>query len=278
MTPKLLVSFSGGRTSAYMTWWLMNEWPERDNWDLKVVFANTGKELIETLDFVNECDMRWNLGVIWVEAVINSGMGTGTTHKVVSYQTASRNGEPFEAMISKYGIPNAAFPHCTRELKSAPIHHYIKNEIGWKDYYTAIGIRVDEFDRMNENRKAYKFRYPLVENNITLKDISIFWSKQAFDLKIESYEGNCDLCWKKSVPKLEKICKKRPQSVEWWRVMEETYGNFIPHTRVHNTKIVPPIRFYRDSKSIVDFVNAPKKKYTQRDLFEFGCSESCEPF
>jgi hypothetical protein len=37
-------------------------------WDGKVfVFANTGKERTETLDFV-KCDKRWDLGVKWVEA------------------------------------------------------------------------------------------------------------------------------------------------------------------------------------------------------------------
>ena len=32
-----------------------------------VVFANTGKEMPQTLDFVHECEMRWNVPIIWVE-------------------------------------------------------------------------------------------------------------------------------------------------------------------------------------------------------------------
>jgi len=276
MKEKMLISFSGGRTSAYMTWWLMNEWPERYNWEMKVVFANTGKEREETLQFINECDKQWGLSVIWVEANVDFKLGKGTTHSITDFHSASRNGQPFEEVIKKYGIPNSSFPHCTRELKSRPIHSYIKS-IGWKNYSTAIGIRVDEFDRMNPDRKKLRYIYPLVTNNVTVKDISIFWSKQPFDLKLKSYQGNCDLCWKKSTPKLDKICGEDPLLIKWWRDMEEKYGHYIPESR-DKEKFMPPIRFYRGNKAIDELLAVKTNKYTQADLFEFGCSESCEPF
>jgi predicted phosphoadenosine phosphosulfate sulfurtransferase len=49
----ILLSFSGGRTSAFMAK-LIFELPKYKNFKKLVVFANTGKEKEETLKFVNE--------------------------------------------------------------------------------------------------------------------------------------------------------------------------------------------------------------------------------
>jgi hypothetical protein len=62
---------------------------------------------------------------------------------LVSYETASRNGEPFEAMIQKIGIPFQFAPSCSNQLKTEAIKDYLKS-LGWKKYHTALGIRFDE--------------------------------------------------------------------------------------------------------------------------------------
>jgi 3'-phosphoadenosine 5'-phosphosulfate sulfotransferase (PAPS reductase)/FAD synthetase len=116
------------------------------------IFANTGDEEEKTLEFINRCSIGWNLNIVWVESVVHHNERKGSTYKVVDFKTASRNRGPFEEIIKKYGIPNQNFPHCNRELKLAPINSYVKS-LGWKNYKTAIGIRSDEFDRVNQNHK-----------------------------------------------------------------------------------------------------------------------------
>ena len=117
MKKKLLISFSGGRTSAYMTWFMLNQWKDRDLYDKIVVFANTGKEREETLNFVHKCDVEFGFNTVWVEAFVHYKKGKGTTHVVVNFETADRIGDVFEDVIFKYGMPNQNAPHCSRELK-----------------------------------------------------------------------------------------------------------------------------------------------------------------
>ena len=60
------ISFSGGRTSAYMLYKILESndgLPER----AKVIFTNTGREMNQSLDFVQECSERWNVNVTWLE-------------------------------------------------------------------------------------------------------------------------------------------------------------------------------------------------------------------
>ena len=119
---KLFVSTSGGLTSGFMSYVLHRQYQSK--YDMKFVFANTGQEHEKTLEFVNKCDKEFDLNVVWVEAVVNPVHGKGITHKIVNFETASRNGEPFEAHIAKSGIPNPNKPQCSDRLKAFAIEHY----------------------------------------------------------------------------------------------------------------------------------------------------------
>jgi len=256
-TKPLLISFSGGKTSAFMSAIQADYCADREK---AFVFANTGRERDETLDFVNECDQRWNLGVVWVEADIQE-YGTGTSHKIVSYETASRNGEPFEAMLDKYGIPNMAFPHCSRELKIAPIHSYIKS-LGWVEYDTAIGIRIDERHRVG---KTPDFVYPLVDYGIDKRTVNEWWQQQPFTLQLEEHEGNCKLCFKKSDKKLIKSINERPEDLDWLLAMEAKHSENIHGKR--STKIEPTY-FFRGNRSAKEMKLLADEAKKQPSLFE----------
>jgi len=61
-----VISFSGGRTSAYMLWRVLqsnNGLPA----DAIVCFANTGKEEEATLEFVRDCALNWGVNIHWLE-------------------------------------------------------------------------------------------------------------------------------------------------------------------------------------------------------------------
>lgn len=293
MKEKLLISFSGGRTSAMMTKYLLENF--QDKYEMIVVFANTGKERKETLDFVDKCDKKFNFNVIWIEALVNFEHKKGTEFKIVDYKTASRAGEPFENVIKKYGMPCFKSPHCTRELKIVPINKFAKS-LGWKNYTTAIGIRTDEPKRLDfEKKKKRRLLYFAELFNVTKSDVNNFWSKQSFDLDLKSYEGNCDLCFKKGFRKLMTILVEKPELANWWRDMENKYSNIELSAEKINAK--PPYFFYRDHQKIDDIIEESKfpfdlaidesndiDKFKQMQLWDSyldsngGCTESCEVY
>ena len=289
--PRLLVSVSGGATSMYMGH--MIDTHMSDTHELLYVFANTGQENDETLDFMHRCQEALDLNVVWVEAVVKDGR-VGTGHKVVDYETATRSGDwrkkvtPFEEMIQKYGIPNKSFSHCTRELKERPIHSYVKSVWGKgkKKYATAIGIRTDESRRAHEN-PHYEFVYPLIDMFPSdLHDVADFWdSHPNLKLNLKPYQGNCRTCWKKSNNKLCTLIEEEPEQFDFNRSMEEKYAEAGAGTgdRV----------FFRSKRStgmLFDLCDETAEhragvekhkeemlKYRTLDMFDDdGCSESCE--
>jgi 3'-phosphoadenosine 5'-phosphosulfate sulfotransferase (PAPS reductase)/FAD synthetase len=287
----LFISFSGGETSALMTRLLLTKW--RDKYaDVRVVFANTGQENEATLEFVRDCDAAFGFNTVWLEAVPQQGK-IGTKHRVVNFDTASRNGEPFEAVIDKYGIPNQKFPQCTRELKLRPMQSYLRS-IGWlaRSYDTAIGIRADEAGRRNNAAIESNIIYPLLDWLPTTKpQVNSFWVAQPFRLNLAGYQGNCKTCWKKSFRKLMTLMDEDATQFDFFERMERDKSLIGPEfikSHVPEYKRV----FFRGSLSVADLrkmhantdwtraendavVYADKSIALDIDPTD-GCVESCE--
>jgi hypothetical protein len=282
--PRLLLSFSGGRTSGYMTRMCLTKLV--DQFEMLVVFANTGQENGQTLEFVRDCDRHFGFNTAWVEAVPFHGERKSSGHRVVTFETASRKGEPFEAMIQKYGIPNRNFPHCTRELKRNAINSYMES-IGWADYATAIGVRPDEARRVNPKAVQQQIAYPLIDWFWADKqDVNDWWEGQTFDLRLREHEGNCAWCWKKSDAKHFLLIRERPTVYEFPARMESLYGYVGPMHK--KDPDAPPHRFFRLGRSTQEMFAAaaavgdqPVKVLERLAAVEDadangGCTESCE--
>ncbi|WP_320535303.1 phosphoadenosine phosphosulfate reductase domain-containing protein [Robbsia andropogonis] len=274
--PRLQVSFSGGRTSGFMAWWLKRYMS--GVFDMHFVFANTGFEHPDTLRFVDAADKSFGLNLTWVEAVVHAGR-KASTHRVVTYETASRNGEPFEAVVAKYGLPNRTFKLCTRELKANTMRSFVENGLGWgKDYSIAIGIRADEKRRVSPTATEQRIIYPLVDMVPTIKDdVLAFFESYDWDLRIQEREGNCLTCFQKSDAKLNTVWREHPEHFAFFKHLEDTYSHVGPNN------VPGPRKIFRMRRSTADLVAG----FQEADADSTGrfsetdsgtCSESCELF
>lgn len=275
---KLQVNVSGGRTSAYMAWWLKNNMA--DLYDMLFIFANTGAEHPDTYRFLRDVDEHFNLGLVMVESVVHNGERRASTHRVVDWSTLSRNAEPYHAVCAKYGIANHSFPHCTREMKANAIHSYTR-ELWGADYDVAIGIRADERRRVSPNAIKNRIIYPLVDMNPVDKQDVLDWFKQfEWDLAIPEHLGNCITCFKKSDKKLAAVYQDSPEHFNLFREMEKKYGHIRGPNEITPTESRVFYRGYRSTDVLVEQMKTAPDGISRAFSNDEsgGCSESCEPY
>lgn len=226
-----VIRTSGGRTSGE----LLKKTLESNNGlpaGSLVIFNNTGKELEESLMFVRDQGVYWNVPIIWLE------YRSGPSFAVVNYETASRTGEPFKELLrqrieqGEAGLPNAVNRYCSSELKTRTTHRYLRS-IGWNEWDTFVGYRADEPRRYTKIRanphpetKDETVLAPLVPAGITKHDVAAFWRAQPFDLQLpningQTYHGNCDLCFLKHPNVVLKLVAEKPERAVWWMEQED---------------------------------------------------------
>ncbi len=223
------ISFSGGRTSGYMLAQIVAAHEGRLPLDVLPVFANTGKEREETLRFVHEVSTHLGVKVHWVE-----WRNTPEGFEEVGYNSASRRGEPFAALIAKKKItPNWQMRFCTQYLKVQAMTDFLLSR-GFPagTYREVIGLRHDEgmriFKMLERNEKfGRQCVAPLAQAKVTERDVMAFWAAQPFDLGLEPGEGNCDLCFLKGRGLRKELIRRRPPSADWWIDAEEGVGGFF---------------------------------------------------
>jgi len=221
------ISFSGGRTSGYMLWRVLQSNHGLPK-EAKVCFANTGKEDEATLRFVDRCAKEWEIPITWVEYI--NAEETKDRFRVVDFETASRDGEPFEAIIRKRNyLPNPVSRFCTVEMKVRAIHRYLKS-IGWTEWESMLGIRADEQRRLakigqQDYGKHEEKIAPLGRIGVTKEIVGEFWRSMPFDLELPNMNGvtmhgNCDLCYLKGGSQIFSLIQEKPERAVWWAKME----------------------------------------------------------
>lgn len=222
---KVQIAFSGGRTSAYMLHQILEAnggLPDR----VEVTFQNTGREMPETLDFVAEVGSRFGVNIVWLEY-----RSAKPLWEIVSHNSASRNGEPFDQMIDrKQYLPNQQSRFCTIELKVRTAKRYLVS-LGWKHWTNCVGIRADEPHRLNKPKPKDRWTVwtPLADAGVGRHHVSAFWASQPFDLRLPNVKGNCwlgncDGCFLKSEASVAAFTREYPERAAWWEQAEARVG------------------------------------------------------
>ena len=224
-----VISFSGGRSSAFMLKKIVDAYGGQLPSDIAVVFANTAMERPETLEFVDRCSREWGIEIVWVEYLWDAPHRT----RVVDFATASRNGEPYAALIDRKGfVPNPTLRACSGTLKRDRIESYARHSLGLKRWHSVIGLRADEQRRVLRmramncgSRTGAHAVLPLADAGVREADVLGWWKRQPFDLGIPGYAGNYQLCFLKGRAKLISLIREDPARADWWIEQEAKVAN-----------------------------------------------------
>jgi hypothetical protein len=274
---KKVVSFSGGRTSAYLCH-LMIELYGRENVDF--VYMDTGAEHPKTYEFIKQVDKEFGLNLICLRTKFNMELGKANGYEVIDVNDCKHDMKPWKDMLQKYGTPyNPGGAFCTDRMKLVPYKKYLDQKYGRDGYITYLGIREDEPKRLNP-RKGIEFMASI--SDFDKQDVLDWWNGQSFNLEIDEHLGNCVFCIKKGINKVALAIKDEPELALMYKDTLESGS-----VRTVEKRKSPSLEMYRGRQSfgqiIATFKDASRDEIASSlrgaKRFDTGsCSESCEVF
>ena len=176
-------------------------------------------------------------------------------------------------------------------MKLTPLKKYADSVFGLNNYSIAVGLRIDEVDRVRKDYKENNVFYPLMDYKISKKERNKFWESQPIKIDIPAYKGNCDLCFEKSNRKLMTIIKEEPDTAIWWDTMIKKYSHIPKENSPSYNDLLKEnngMTFYRGYNTIQDLVKMAEQPFSkatdeyiyQNDLFdlESDCGSGCSVF
>lgn len=266
-----VVSFSGGRTSAYLVHLIKTL-----GMNTTYIFMDTGAEHPETYKFIRNVVQHWGIDLICLRVEYNPELGKGNDYDILGVDDIGPDYGPWVGMLKKYGCPSVESPYCTSRMKTEPHDKYCNDRFGKGNYVTWLGIRADEPKRLKPRQGV---RYLAEISDFDKTDVLEWWKEQPFNLGIEEHLGNCVFCIKKGLNKVALAAKDEPELAR--QFIEVAEGEDVRTTgRKHQHK-----RMYRQSLHLSDVItmyskqNAEelRKRLRASKRFESeSCSESCE--
>ena len=290
MSEKQVVSFSGGRTSAY----LCHLMKEKHGDDVDFVYCDTGAEHPETYEFLRKCNDHFDLNLTCIRVDINPELGKGNSFKVIDIDDCKQDLQPFKEMMNKYGTPYIHGAFCTDRMKTDPYKKYCDDKYGNDNYTTWLGMRIDEqrrlkhleskqinFIDLEDPKKKINIRYLAEVSDFEKQDVLDWWSEMPFDLGIPEPLGNCVFCIKKGINKLAYATKAEPEmAVEFIKIIEdesvrEPKRNFDKRIMYRGNHSLRSIMLAYELHEIHEI---EKTIQSMKSLDAGACSESCEAF
>ena len=274
-----VVSFSGGRTSAYLVH-LMEEKRKEEGWDVKFIFMDTGAEHPATYQFIRDVVASTGIELTCLRTVFNPELGKANTYQIIPLSECKPDLQPWRDMLSKYSTPyNPSGAFCTDRMKLVPYTKYCNETFGREGYTTWLGIRADETKRLKPREHV---DYLASISDFDKQDVFEWWDEQPYNLGIEDPLGNCVFCIKKGTNKIAIAERYEPEMAkEFMAVLEE------PTVRVVEKRKAPLLSMYRGQvsmKGVIQMFSANTTSELEANVknmrrFDTGsCSESCEVF
>lgn len=290
---KNVVSFSGGRTSAYLCYLMKEKYGD----DVELCYQDTGAEHPKTYEFIRKVNKEFNLNLTCLRVKINPELGKGNSYDVVDINDIKPDLKPFKDIMSKYGTPyypSGAF--CSDFMKANPCDLYLNDKYGKGNWKLWLGIRIDEPKRLKntqqaqielfeiEKKKGGKGRslgYMAEISDFEKQDVLDWWEGQPFNLEIQEPEGNCMFCIKKGINKVAYSARLNPDAA----------SEFIKAVNSKDVRITDRVIasdiMYRGGNSLASIIEKYKEFSTDEIAATIrsvggedtgSCSESCEAF